>query len=65
MLSKTNVLMFSAVLVLVALLLAAQLAAQSISGTINGTLVDPSGAVVPGAEATLTSERTSATRNKV
>ena len=46
-------------------LLAGQLLAQSISGTINGTVVDPSGAVIPGVEITLTNERTSETRNTV
>lgn len=44
-------------------LLAVRLDSQSITGTISGTLVDSSGAVVPGAEVTLTNERTSETRN--
>src|SRR5262249_51920729 len=52
----------TAIPVLVALL-AAQLSAQSITGTINGFLVDPSGAVIPGAEVTLTNERTSESRS--
>jgi Carboxypeptidase regulatory-like domain len=64
MLSKMNVLMSAAVLVLV-VLLTVQLAAQSISGTINGTVVDQSGAVVPGVEVIVTNERTAETRNTV
>jgi len=46
-------------------LLPGHVMAQSISGTINGTLVDPSGAVIPGVEVTLLSERTGETRTTV
>ncbi len=65
MLSKTVVGLMSASVLVLVVLLAGQVGAQSITGTISGTLVDPSGAVVPGAEVTLTSERTSETRNTV
>jgi hypothetical protein len=64
-LSKNIIRLLSGAVFVLAALLAVQSAAQSISGTISGTLVDPSGAVVPGAQVTLTNERTSETRNTV
>jgi hypothetical protein len=53
---------FVSILALVAIL-AGPLGAQSITGTISGTVVDPSGAIVPGAEVTLTNEATGTTYN--
>ncbi len=47
------------------LVAAAPLVAQRLDGTIAGTVKDPSGAVVPGAAVTVTSDQTGATRTVV
>jgi Carboxypeptidase regulatory-like domain len=61
---STKALISISVLALV-VLLPGRLAAQSIAGNISGTVVDPSGAVIPGVEITLTNEATSETRSAV
>src|SRR4051812_27757337 len=50
-------------LLLFALLLSLPLVAQKTTGTIRGTITDPSGAVVAGAQVTITNVNTAATRS--
>jgi outer membrane receptor protein involved in Fe transport len=52
-----NTTLFSVACCLAALLLAVSVSGQSTYGTITGTVTDPSGAVIPGVNVTVTNER--------
>ena len=60
-----GILRLTHLLVLVALLCLAPAMAQSDRGTLTGTIVDPTGAVVPGAEVTATHSQSGATHKTV